>query len=149
MYLLTSKETTSLHSIAHIPRHMTYTLKKSMTSGDNGEAPDPIKRTLPPSFSFILLNTNLSHIGDGFRPEMMHESTKDLKAIAAITSVNLCCIALGDCIRLGFTIYFFNLVRSTMFLYLIYWRVGNSSYDARRVYILAHIPLIMACFLEL
>lgn len=40
-----------------------------MTSGDNGEAPEPMKRTLPPSFAFILLNTNLSHIGDGFLPE--------------------------------------------------------------------------------
>lgn len=47
----------------------TYTLKKSMTSGDNGEAPDPIKRTRPPSFSFILLKTSLSQNADGFRPE--------------------------------------------------------------------------------
>lgn len=42
-----------------------------MTSGDKGEAPDPIKRTLPPSFSFILLNTNLSQIGDAFEPEII------------------------------------------------------------------------------
>ena len=42
-----------------------------MISGDNGEAPDPRKRIRPPSFSFILLNTNLSHIGDGFRPEII------------------------------------------------------------------------------
>jgi hypothetical protein len=99
---------------------MTYTLKKSMTSGDNGEAPDPIKRTRPPSFSFILLNTNLSHIGDGFRPEMiiLHESTKDQKEIAGHIS-ELMLYSLGGCIRLEFTIYFFNLVRSTMFLYLI------------------------------
>lgn len=45
-----------------------------MTSGDNGEAPDPIKRTRPPSFSFILLNTSLSQSADGFRPE---ESTHE------------------------------------------------------------------------
>lgn len=38
-----------------------------MTSGDRGEAPDPIKRTRPPSFAFILLNTNLSQIGDDLR----------------------------------------------------------------------------------
>lgn len=40
-----------------------------MTSGDKGEAPETINRTRPPSFSFILLNTNLSHMGDGFLPE--------------------------------------------------------------------------------
>lgn len=39
-----------------------------MTSGDKGEAPEPIKRTLPPSFPLILLNTNLSHMGEGFLP---------------------------------------------------------------------------------
>lgn len=47
----------------------TYILKKSMTSGDKGEAPEPINRTRPPSFSLILLKTNLSHMGDGFLPE--------------------------------------------------------------------------------
>lgn len=39
-----------------------------MISGDKGEAPEPMKRTRPPIFAFILLNTNLSQIGDGFRP---------------------------------------------------------------------------------
>jgi hypothetical protein len=39
-----------------------------MTSGDKGEAPELISLTLPPSLAFILLNTNLSHIGDGFLP---------------------------------------------------------------------------------
>ena len=60
-----------VHLVMHIQRIKTYTLKKSMTSGDNGEAPDAIKRTRPPSLSFILLKTNLSHIGDGFRPELI------------------------------------------------------------------------------
>lgn len=46
----------------------TYIFKNSMTSGDKGEAPDTISRTRPPSFSFILLKTNLSHMGDGFLP---------------------------------------------------------------------------------
>jgi len=46
----------------------THIRKKSITSGDNGEAPETIKRTLPPSLAFILLNTNLSQIGDGFFP---------------------------------------------------------------------------------
>jgi len=40
-----------------------------MTSGDKGEAPDPINRTRPPSFSFILLNTSLSQNAEGVRPE--------------------------------------------------------------------------------
>lgn len=40
-----------------------------MTSGDKGEAPDAMKRTRPPSLAFILLNTNLSQMGDGFFPE--------------------------------------------------------------------------------
>lgn len=44
-----------------------------MTSGDNGEAPEPKKRTRPPSLSLILLNTNLSHIGDELRPETIEE----------------------------------------------------------------------------
>lgn len=48
---------------------MTYTRKKSMTSGDRGEAPDVKHRTRPPSFSLILLNTSRSHIGDGVLPE--------------------------------------------------------------------------------
>lgn len=48
---------------------LAYILKKSMTSGDNGEAPDVINRTCPPSFAFILLKTSLSHIGYGFLPE--------------------------------------------------------------------------------
>ena len=39
-----------------------------MTSDDNGEAPEDMSLTRPPSLAFILLNTNLSHIGDGFRP---------------------------------------------------------------------------------
>uniref|UniRef100_A0A0A9D6B6 Uncharacterized protein n=1 Tax=Arundo donax TaxID=35708 RepID=A0A0A9D6B6_ARUDO len=39
-----------------------------MTSADNGEAPELMSLTRPPSLVFILLNTNLSHIGDGFRP---------------------------------------------------------------------------------
>lgn len=47
----------------------TYIFKNSMISGDKGEAPDAINRTRPPSFSFILLKTNLSHIGEGFFPE--------------------------------------------------------------------------------
>lgn len=38
-----------------------------MTLGDKGEAPEAIKRTRPPSFAFILLNTNLSHIGGDLR----------------------------------------------------------------------------------
>lgn len=46
-----------------------------MISGDKGEAPDAIKRTRPPSFSFILLKTNLSHIGDGFLPEINVNNT--------------------------------------------------------------------------
>lgn len=46
----------------------TYTLRKSMTSADKGEAPETIKRTRPPSLSFILLNTNVSHIGDAVLP---------------------------------------------------------------------------------
>ena len=46
-----------------------YIFKNSMISGDKGEAPDAINRTRPPSFSFILLKTNLSHIGEGFFPE--------------------------------------------------------------------------------
>lgn len=41
-----------------------------MISGDKGEAPDTIRRTRPPSFAFILLKTNLSHMGDGFLPEI-------------------------------------------------------------------------------
>lgn len=56
---------------------VTYALKKSMTSGDSGEAPDPIKRTLPPSFSFILENTSLSQIGDGFRPSADETAFKE------------------------------------------------------------------------
>ena len=40
-----------------------------MTSADSGEAPELISLTRPPSLAFILLNTNLSHIGDGFRPD--------------------------------------------------------------------------------
>ena len=46
----------------------TYIFKNSIISGDNGEAPDTIMRTRPPSFSFILLKTNLSQTGDGFLP---------------------------------------------------------------------------------
>lgn len=42
-----------------------------MTSGDSGEAPEPMKRTLPPSFALILLNTSLSQICDGFLPRDM------------------------------------------------------------------------------
>ena len=42
-----------------------------MTSGDKGEAPDDIKRTRPPSFALILLNINLSHIGDDVEPEYL------------------------------------------------------------------------------
>jgi hypothetical protein len=38
-----------------------------MTSGDNGEAPEAMSLTRPSSLAFILLNTNLSHIGGGFR----------------------------------------------------------------------------------
>lgn len=45
-----------------------YTLRKSMTSGDKGEAPEDINRTRPPSLSLILLNTSLSHMGDGVFP---------------------------------------------------------------------------------
>lgn len=45
-----------------------YTLIKSKTSPDNGEAPEVINLTRPPSFSFILLNTNLSQIGEGLLP---------------------------------------------------------------------------------
>ena len=41
---------------------------KSRTSGDSGEAPELMKRTLPPSLALILLNTSLSQIGDGFLP---------------------------------------------------------------------------------
>lgn len=39
-----------------------------MTSGDSGDAPEDINRTLPPSLAFILLNTSLSHMGDGVLP---------------------------------------------------------------------------------
>jgi hypothetical protein len=45
-----------------------YILRNSMTSGDNGEAPEVISLIRPPSLALILLNTNLSHIGDGFVP---------------------------------------------------------------------------------
>ena len=45
-----------------------YILRNSITSADNGEAPEVISLTRPPSLAFILLNTNLSHIGDGFLP---------------------------------------------------------------------------------
>lgn len=54
----------------------TYTLKNSITSGDNGEAPEVKYRTRPPSLSFILLNTNLSHIGDGFLPARQEKVKK-------------------------------------------------------------------------
>jgi hypothetical protein len=40
-----------------------------MTSADSGEAPELISLTRPPSLAFILLNTNLSHTGDGFFPD--------------------------------------------------------------------------------
>ena len=40
-----------------------------MTSADRGEAPEPMKRTRPPTFALILLKTSLSQIGDGFFPE--------------------------------------------------------------------------------
>lgn len=50
-------------------KKLTYTLKNSITSGDRGEAPDPMIRTRPPSFSLILLKTNLSQIGEAFLPE--------------------------------------------------------------------------------
>lgn len=53
----------------------TYIFKNSMTSGDKGEAPDAIKRTRPPSLAFILLNTNLSHMGDGFLPRRFSNDT--------------------------------------------------------------------------
>lgn len=46
-----------------------------MISGDKGEAPEPKKRTRPPIFAFILLNTNLSQIGDGFRPKQIQQIT--------------------------------------------------------------------------
>ncbi|BAT12672.1 Os11g0147050 [Oryza sativa Japonica Group] len=52
-------------------RSISYTLRNSMTSADNGEAPEDISLTRPPSLAFILLNTNLSHIGDRFRPFIM------------------------------------------------------------------------------
>lgn len=51
-----------------------------MISGDKGEAPEPMKRTRPPSLSLILLNTNLSHIGDGFLPETLINESKLLSA---------------------------------------------------------------------
>lgn len=60
--------------LSHL-RKLTYTLKKSITSGDRGEAPDPRIRTRPPSFSFILLKTNLSQIGDAFLPGTIVGST--------------------------------------------------------------------------
>jgi hypothetical protein len=49
-------------------RKLAYILRNSITSGDNGEAPEDISLTRPPSLPFILLNTSLSHTGDGFRP---------------------------------------------------------------------------------
>ena len=51
----------------------TYTLRNSKISGDKGEAPEHMKRTRPPSFSLILLKTNLSHMGDGFLPETLNK----------------------------------------------------------------------------
>lgn len=52
-----------------LKKKKTYIFRKSMTSGDKGEAPDVMKRTRPPSLSLILLKTNLSHMGDAFFPE--------------------------------------------------------------------------------
>lgn len=52
-----------------LKKKKSYIFRKSMTSGDKGEAPDVMKRTRPPSLSLILLKTNLSHMGDAFFPE--------------------------------------------------------------------------------
>lgn len=71
------QERKTIALIRSATKTVTYTLKKSITSGDNGEAPDPIKRTLPPSFSFILENTSLSQIGDGFRPRAFEQHSKN------------------------------------------------------------------------
>jgi hypothetical protein len=49
-----------------------------MTSDDNGEAPEVMSLTRPPSLAFILLNTNLSHIGDGFRPNCIKNKSNIL-----------------------------------------------------------------------
>lgn len=57
-----------------------------MTSGDKGEAPDTMKRTRPPSLSFILLNTNLSHIGDGFLPKNI-PTTRPLCSVKELHNV--------------------------------------------------------------
>ena len=52
-------------SVIRQPRQI---FQNSMKSGDKCEAPNAITRTRPLSFFFILLKTNLSHIGDGFVP---------------------------------------------------------------------------------
>lgn len=72
-HMLGQKKMISWIKLIYFPpskeNNSTYILRKSMTTGDKGEAPEHINRTLPPSFSFILLNTNLSQMGDGSRPE--------------------------------------------------------------------------------
>lgn len=79
----------TVKQILHLEFHAvesTYTRKKSMTSADKGEAPETIQRTLPPSVAVILLNTNLSHIGDDFLPEIQMVNIRNNSTSYALSS---------------------------------------------------------------